>query len=118
MSLHFKRYEFACKCGCGFAAMDEELIGVLEDVRKRFKSKPVTITSGCRCATHNFKVGGQPDSYHIRGMAADFRVKGIDPSAVSEYLRSAYPGIYGIGQYPSWTHIDVRPDQEARWYET
>jgi len=112
---HFKRSEFACKCGCGFAAMDSELLEVLEDVRAHFNS-PIKINSGCRCIEHNKAVGGSPNSMHTKGMACDFVVLnlGENQDAVADYLESKYPDKYGIGRYLGRTHVDVR-EGKARW---
>lgn len=112
ISTYFSRSEFACECGCGFAAVDIELLGVLEDLREFFKS-PVTINSGCRCEEHNHLVGGSSNSQHVKGMAADIRVKNALPGDVADYLEDRYSG-YGIGRYDSWVHVDVRPSR-ARW---
>jgi len=113
---HFSRKEFECKCGCGFAAMDSELLEVLEDVREHFGS-PIIITSGCRCPSHNAQVGGMPNSFHTKGMACDFKVKslGENQDTVADYLEAKYPNKYGIGRYIGRTHIDVRPNGPARW---
>lgn len=46
---------------------------ILEPVRQRF-GHPLTITSGFRCVKLNRIVGGQPNSYHLKGMAADIRI--------------------------------------------
>ena len=45
---------------------------VLEPIREAY-GKPVIITSGYRCPELNEKVGGEPSSEHLQGMAADFR---------------------------------------------
>lgn len=45
---------------------------VLEPIREAY-GKPVIITSGYRCPELNEKVGGEPSSEHLLGMAADFR---------------------------------------------
>lgn len=37
---HLSRSECGCKCGCGFNAVDVQLLNVLEDIRTHF-SKPV-----------------------------------------------------------------------------
>lgn len=113
LSEHFDRKEFACQCGCGFDSVNPELITVLEDVRMFFKSS-VHINSGCRCKKHNAKVGGEPNSQHILGNAADIVVKGIKESEVASYLEKKYPNKYGIGRYKGRTHIDVR-QKKARW---
>lgn len=114
VSEHFRRSEFACRCGCGFDAADAELLDVLEYVRRCFGNVPITITSGCRCQDHNAKVGGAPDSQHTKGKAADIKVRYTPPDAVARLLEDKYKGRYGIGRYDGWTHIDVRQN-EARW---
>lgn len=113
ISTYFKRSEFSCKCGCGFDAVDIELLGVLEDVREHF-GKPLVITSGNRCEAHNMAIGGADESKHIKGIAADIKVVETEPSAVYDYLESRYPDTYGMGLYKSWVHIDVRRGR-ARW---
>lgn len=113
VSEHFNRSEFACKCGCGFAVADIELVAVLEDVRTHFDS-PVIINSACRCEKHNKSVGGASGSKHKLGIAADIVVKDIHPTKVYEYLDSKYPSDHGVGKYSSFTHVDVRGDK-ARW---
>lgn len=114
LSKYFKREEFECSCGCGFTAVDIELLHVLEDIREHFDS-PVTITSGCRCATHNANVGGSVNSKHLKGIAADIQVKYILPVVVAMYLDTKYGDSKGIGRYETFTHIDVRATK-ARWY--
>jgi uncharacterized protein YcbK (DUF882 family) len=113
ISPHFNRSEFACKCGCGFTAVDVELLGVLEDVRGHFNA-PLTLDCVCRCPTHNKAVGGVIHSQHVQGIAADIKVTGYSPAVVADYLGSQYPKKYGVGRYSSFTHIDVRPGL-ARW---
>lgn len=109
---NFSRHEFACRCGCGFDAVDVELLEVLQDVRDHFEA-PVTVTSGCRCPTRNRAVGGERKSMHLNGMAADIVVEGVTPETVVNYLVTKYY-TYGIGLYSDWVHIDVR-DAKARW---
>ncbi len=114
LSAHFHRSEFECRCGCGFATVDAELIRVLEDLRTAFRGRPVTINSGCRCSDHNRAVGGHLLSQHIWGKAADIVVQCIDAATVADCLEDKYPDRYGIGRYNTWTHIDVR-ETRARW---
>lgn len=112
-SRFFHRKEFACKCGCGFDAVDAELLGVLEDVRAHF-NEPVYITSACRCREHNAYVGGGKNSQHLLGKAADIVLKNTSPSKVADYLEGKYGEKYGLGRYDTFTHVDVR-DNKARW---
>lgn len=115
LSAHFSRREFACKCGCGYDTVDVQLLEACEAVRQHFGA-PVTITSGCRCGAHNARVGGSPKSQHLLGRAADIVVQGVPPSEVAKYLDRTFPGRYGIGRYPTFTHIDTR-GTAARWSE-
>lgn len=113
ISNNFSREEFACKCGCGFATVDIELVKVLETVRERF-NKPVTINSACRCEHHNRHIGGATKSKHRLGIAADITVADIEPNEVHEFLCDHMPLRYGIGRYKTFTHIDIR-STKARW---
>lgn len=113
ISKHFKRSEFACKCGCGFDAVDHELLSILESIRRRFDA-PVIITSGCRCAKHNSESNGKPESQHLLGKAVDIVVSGVSSVRVVKFLESEYPNRYGIGLYSDWVHVDCRATK-ARW---
>tara|TARA_R110000851_G_scaffold227519_4_gene380337 strand:- start:4547 stop:4903 length:357 start_codon:yes stop_codon:yes gene_type:complete len=104
---YFVRSEFECQCGCGFDTVDAQLLVILTAVREHFKSS-VIITSGCRCEEHNRKVGGAKKSYHIVAKAADFKVKGVSPSEVMDFLEKTYPNQYGFIEYSSWVHADPR----------
>lgn len=111
---NFHRSEFKCKCGhCDFDTVDLELVVVLQDVRDHF-GQSVTVTSGNRCPIYNAQVGGAPNSYHVRGRAADIQVANVDPSEVQAYVLNKYPNQYGIGVYDSFTHIDTRTGM-GRW---
>jgi uncharacterized protein YcbK (DUF882 family) len=112
-STYFKRKEFACKCGCGQNVVDAELLKVLDDLRSHFDNL-VIIKSGNRCIKYNKKVGGAKKSKHIKGIAADIRVKYIFPKQVYKYLNEKYSKKYGLGIYKTWVHIDVRTNK-ARW---
>jgi uncharacterized protein YcbK (DUF882 family) len=107
LSRNFSREEFACKCGCGFDTVDVELLSILQRVRDHF-AVPVTITSGCRCPTHNRAVNGAPDSWHMKGRAADIQVHGVLAAVVADYLHVNYPDRFGIERHRSFTHFDTR----------
>lgn len=84
---HFKKNEFTCKCGCGMNNISIELVKVLEEIRNHF-GQPCTVTSGCRCKTHNARVGGVQGSRHVVGKAADIYVKGVSASTLLAYTKS------------------------------
>lgn len=112
LSNHFKSSEIACK-HCGDTKTDLALVILLELIRERFKA-PVIITSGYRCETHNANVGGAPKSKHVQGIAADIKVKGVEPKEVYDYLDNLFPNSLGLGLYSTWVHVDTR-DGKGRW---
>jgi uncharacterized protein YcbK (DUF882 family) len=109
LTKNLSRHEFACKCDDdgGYEAVDMELAIVVQEGCDYFKTS-VTINSGNRCPKYNEEIGGHPNSYHKKSMAADVMYKGVDPKLVAAYFRREYPGRYGIGEYNSFTHIDVQ----------
>lgn len=109
-SKFFKRKEFACRCGCGASTVDAELLTVLDDLRLWCKA-PVLVNSGHRCSKHNANVGGKPNSYHLKGMAADVHCASKTTDEIYRYLTSKYEGKFGIGRYSrqGFVHVDVRP---------
>ncbi len=85
-SAHFRKVEFKCKCGgryCnGYPAgnTSAKLLTILEKIRAHY-GKPVNIRSGQRCPKHNAAVGGNANSSHKKGKAADIYIKGICDTA-------------------------------------
>ena len=110
---NFKVREFACKDGADIVPVSLELVRVLQEARDHF-GVPITINSAYRTPDYNKKVGGAVNSQHMRGTAADITIKGVSPDRVYAYFCEKYPNLYGIGKYPTFTHIDVR-DTKARW---
>lgn len=118
LSKHFSRSEFACRGGscCGRRVVVRgDLIDALEALRG-IAGGPLIVTSGFRCGTHNASVGGAPNSYHTRGMAADIQCRGVSPDRLAE-MAETVPAFRdgGIGVYSSWIHVDVRGTGRARW---
>lgn len=66
---HFKLKEFECPC-CNRVMVHPVLVDTLEQIRREW-NKPITVTSGYRCAFHNIHVGGEETSKHRIGEAAD-----------------------------------------------
>ena len=120
LTSHVSRHELACRCGCGFDAVDLELAGVIEDCVSHFEAVvghrlAVHFNSGNRCAGYNGTVNGAAaGSQHTKGIACDFRISGVPADTVADYLEGRFPDRYGIGRYMGRTHIDVRLGM-ARW---
>lgn len=68
---------------------------VLQPVRSYLNEK-VTITSGFRSAQVNIEVSGSAGSFHLYGMAADFKVKSFQKAIdyIQDYLEFTELGIY------------------------
>lgn len=119
LSKNFSRREFACRgkdCCGGSAPVHPELISGLQQLRDNV-GVPLTISSGFRCRRHNAAVGGARQSQHTFGTAADVLVPSgwtatqlADLAETIDVFRDG-----GIGIYPTWVHLDVRPNGPARW---
>jgi uncharacterized protein YcbK (DUF882 family) len=107
LSKHFSRAEFECRCGCGFASVSPKLIEALEMLRELTR-KQIKVNSGCRCINHNKEVGGEKDSKHLLGQAADIKIMGMSPLQVfimAEQVPAFKQG--GRGVYDTFTHLDI-----------
>ncbi|WP_027854440.1 D-Ala-D-Ala carboxypeptidase family metallohydrolase [Marinobacterium litorale] len=126
LSKNIYRHEIACKCGCGFDTMDVETVEAVQECCDNFARVLgvdrviLDITSGARCLTYNRKPvsqggpGSTDKSQHPKARAIDFRIRGVSPHDVYEYLNAKYPEKYGIGKYNTFTHLDTR-QVPARW---
>jgi hypothetical protein len=88
------------------ACLKHSLAGVMYEVSR---VSPVVVTSTCRSKAHNRKVGGAKKSYHLRGMAVDFRVRPDKSQEVMKViLADARVGGYKLYR-PGKFHIDSGP---------
>lgn len=106
---YFTRKEFRCPCPrCGgFPVEPEEaLVRLAEGVREHF-SAPVTISSGVRCQAHNDELkGSASNSYHVKGKAMDFAVRGKTSAQVLAFVMTL-PVHYAYAIDGSFVHMDV-----------
>ena len=111
---NFSLSEFACRCGCGGEKKPEILANLretalmLEEVRAGIGNKPIRVTSGYRCPTHNAADGGKKGSFHLTGKAADIKVDGMTPEQVRACARKSVK-VKGIGRGRTFSHLDTRP---------
>ena len=119
LSTNFKSTEFDCHGNgcCTQTQIDDTLIEYVQKIRNHF-GKPVTVSSGYRCATHNKNIGGATGSRHSKGQAADIYISGVAPAEIAKYAESI--GILGIGLYETdkdghFVHVDTRTTKSF-WY--
>lgn len=118
---NFSLDEFKSKDGSSFPAEVVQNLSTLavqlQALRDEVK-KPITVLSGYRSKEHNLKIGGALDSYHVRGMAADIQVSGMNPKQVYDTIEKLIKENKmmegGLGLYKTWVHYDYR-NKKIRW---
>ncbi len=114
-STHFTDAELSCR-HCGRNECKPELLAALEAFRV-VVGRPVTVDDAYRCPEHNAAVGGVPNSEHTKGIAADVKVPGMEPSKmyVAALMVPAFAnGGIGVAERQCYIHLDTRPGR-ARW---
>lgn len=101
ITTHFKTSEFICRCGCGRMEIPFDFIYKLELLRLAF-NRPMVITSGYRCPTHNRRVSRSGDNGPHTIAAADVAVSG---RLAHRLLQHAFiVGFTGIGVAQKGAH--------------
>ena len=128
LTANFSKSEFVCK-HCGKLTLDPLLPPALQMLRdaanKMYPSyAPIKVKVHCgyRCAVHNAAVGGEANSQHLLGKAADITLYAgsVMPLSMSQmYLCAMKVPIFamgGVGVYPEqkFMHVDVR-GHSSRW---
>lgn len=112
---HFNLREFACPC-CGRVRVSdifERHIELLQKMRDEL-GFGIHVNSGYRCESRNRAVGGASRSWHLI-FASDIRPSDNDPEKLKlMHAKAEELGFTGIGTYPTWIHVDLRPEK-ARW---
>lgn len=91
----------------------KRLMDYLDKVREAF-GKAIIVTSGFRSPRLNKRIGGAPDSQHMKGQAADIR-----PHDIKE-LRQLFASIRRVGGFDQlileepegrtpWIHVSIAP---------
>lgn len=116
-STHLTWEELACKDGTPYPTKfivegrAAQLSMMFEDIRSLY-DKPITILSAYRTPAWNKHVGGARNSQHVEGRALDLRPpKGVKLQKFYNDIRANVKefGIHGIGLYPTFVHVDIRP---------
>lgn len=81
------------------------LMGTMQAMKKKW-GKPVIVNSAYRSPTHNKRVRGAKNSYHMSCRALDVRIDGVGKETLQAWLRSR-KGVGGVGIYCSgYVHFD------------
>lgn len=135
LSLHFDSSEWTCKDGTPLPVelMPRTIILAVQlEVVREYLGEAIIIDSGYRPPAYNRKIDGAKQSRHMTGEAGDCRCKRTKPAkfhaVVLELYRAGAIAIGGLGEYPTFTHVDVRgvtydaasglyipPKRLARW---
>ena len=128
ISEHLTWEEVRCKCRaespsshCDGGVPRHETVELFERIRRRCSERigrdcPLKVNSGVRCAVHNLRVGGAPDSEHLTGRALDLRCP--DSLSLPEFwcICEEEVAVGGFGAYPWGAHVDTAlSDPPRRW---
>lgn len=107
---YFTREEFRCPCPrCGGFPVepDETLVRLADRVREHFGS-PANVSSGVRCQAHNDELSGSAkNSYHLRGKAMDFCVRGVSGAKLLAYVKTQQVHYAYQISGSDYVHMDV-----------
>ncbi len=106
MSKYFKNNELN---------MDEEFLQRLDEARE-YAGIPFIINSAWRSKEDNERVGGKPNSSHLKGLAVDIKATNSrQRGLILDALRSV--GFSRIGIAKTFIHVDLDfdKDQDVTW---
>jgi zinc D-Ala-D-Ala carboxypeptidase len=106
MSKYFKNNELN---------MDEEFLQRLDEARE-YAGIPFIINSAWRSKEDNKRVGGKPNSSHLKGLAVDIKATNSrQRGLILDALRSV--GFSRIGIAKTFIHVDLDfdKDQDVTW---
>lgn len=120
LSPHFSLVEFtrsdrALKAGIDNAAPPHVVANLiivaseLEKLRTKI-GKSIKITSGYRSPVLNAMVGGEKNSVHMQGLAADIRVDSMTPMDLAKAIISSSLNYDQVILEPSWVHVGFCED--------
>ena len=103
---------FKCRRSGRQRKIDQGALALLADVAAQYPGKTIEYVSVYR--GNSEESGTSP---HRHGRAIDFRIRGVKPQEIRDYLWRTFRGV-GIGWYPeeSFIHIDHRPgEKDISW---
>lgn len=88
----------------------------MERVREYLGNQPLIVTSWFRTHKYNSQIGGANNSYHLLGIAVDFKPIHMSADEAYSLLDNWHGDKGGLGVYPKHIHIDLR-GVKARWFK-
>ena len=116
VSKNFRLGEFRPKSSAyNGVRVHPHLVELLEQIRAA-AGGAVHITSGYRPPDYNASVGGEPNSYHMDGLAADIYCDHLTTAQLHTVCEKVVGNRGGLGYYPKaqFCHVDVR-GYYSRW---
>jgi uncharacterized protein YcbK (DUF882 family) len=112
-STALETFERMMRQGSATHTPDPRLVALIGVVSDHFGGKPIEVVSGYRTYT---PAQYTPHSNHNYGKALDFRIAGVNDTALYEFCQTLRK--VGCGYYPNSTfvHLDVR-DFNAHWVD-
>jgi uncharacterized protein YcbK (DUF882 family) len=104
ISKYFTEAEMECHgddCCGNTCAMDSSFMALLDKVRDEI-GQPMHVNSGFRCNIHNHEIGGVPNSWHTKGMAADCYVSRGKLSTLKDIASQYFAEVI---MYDNFVHI-------------
>lgn len=114
LTKNFILSEFQSKDGAPFPAdvlpQLQELSENLQIIRDHI-GIPISVNSGYRSPEHNKAIGGKPNSYHKKGMAADLSCD-LEPfqlyQEIEKLMLAGKIKKGGLVEYKTFVHYDIR----------
>ena len=91
-------------------------VNVLDPLRV-IVNQPIHVDSGYRCPELNAAVGGEHDSQHLTGQAADLILLDMNVFTFNRIIRdpvSKIPFDQLINEYGRWNHVSYNPNAAGR----
>lgn len=121
LTKNFTQWEFRSRDGAPMPA------DVLDNVRelacnlqvlRDFLGEPIKINTAYRSLKHNRSIGSKDSSQHIKGKAADIKVRDLDTEdlylIMEKLIEIGELKEGGLGLYNTFVHYDIR-GTKARW---
>ena len=122
LSNNFDSIEFTCRCGCGVCNVDSKFLKKLQRTREIADIR-FDVSSGCRCASHNKKEGGEFNSDHLttesvpcKGCDIICYTSGDRYKIVKAAILAGFTRI-GMSKHKSFIHLGENPEnpQDVLW---